>query len=480
MSFLAQFSRDSLVYTLGMIVAKGMAVFLLPIYTRVLAPNEYGVFDLIIVCGAFLNLAFGLEIYQAVARRLAEVSEPVARRIVSSTAFWFVMASNAIFFLSALILAPILAPMVAANVSTPHEIVILGALFIALNGVYVVLLNQFRWELRVKEYTLITLIYAGASVLLAVLFTFGLDLGFVGVMLAQVGAVAIASTLCILRLRSSYAFVFDVSHLTEMLRFSAPLVPASLAVFISIFANRFALTQFSSLEQVGVFAVASRVSMMAALLVSGVQAALTPLVYKYHAQPETARQLSEIFAVFSAGGLFFCVTVTLFSHEIILVFSTAQYMDAAPLIALLVPSVLLSQIYVFAPGIGIAKKTIWQLWISIAAALVSVVANILLVPFFGIWGAAVATFVSSLAFWMLWLRVSQRLYFVPYVWGKTFLGIFAALVVVLSVAYIADFFMDRITLFIFKTVILAVFAVFLFSIGLVPNAFVRKIYRMGQ
>lgn len=466
-----------MIYTLGMVVAKGMSVFLLPIYTRVLAPNEYGVFDLIIVCGAFLNIAFGLEIYQAVARRLAEVSEPPARRVVSSTAFWFVVASNTTFMVSALTLAPKLAPLVLNNVSASHEIFILGALFIGLNGIYVVLLNQFRWELRGVEYTIITVVYACVSILLALLMTFGLKLSLIGVLLAQVGAVATASLLCIWRLRFSYGFIFVMSHLTEMLRFSAPLVPASLAVFVSLFASRFALAQFSSLEQVGIFAVASRLSMMAALLVSGVQAALTPLVYTYHEKPETAGQLSDIFNLFAAGALLFCVAVWLFSHEIILVFSTAQYSAAAPLIALLVPSVFLSQIYVFAPGIGIAKKTIWQLWISITTALVSVLANVLLVPFLGIWGGALATFVSSLVFWVFWVRASQGLYHVPYAWDKIFLGIFAAFVLILISVYFMPYLAQPIAAFVFRIVVLGFLMAFFLFIGLIPNSVIGKIGR---
>lgn len=454
-----------------------MSVFLLPIYTRVLAPNEYGVFDLIIVCGTFLNLAFGLEIYQAVARRLAEVSDPPARRVVSSTAFWFVVASNTTFVVSALTLAPMLAPLVLNNVSAPHEIFILGALFIGLNGIYVVLLNQFRWELRGVEYTIITFVYACVSILLALLMTFGLKLGLIGVLLAQVGAVTTASLLCLWRLRFSYGFIFEISHLREMLRFSAPLVPASLAVFVSLFANRFALAQFSSLEQVGIFAVASRLSMMAALLVSGVQAALTPLVYKYQEKPETAGQLSDLFSLFAAGALLFCAAVWLFSHEIILVFSTVQYSAAAPLIALLVPSVLLSQIYVFAPGIGIAKKTIWQLWISITAALVSVLANVLLVPFLGIWGAALATFVSSLVFWFFWVRVSQGLYHVPYAWGKIWLGIFAAFVLIMISVYFMPYLAHPIAGLTFRIVVLGfLMACFLF-IGLIPSKVIGKLGR---
>jgi O-antigen/teichoic acid export membrane protein len=65
----------------------------------------------------------------------------------------------------------------------------------------------------------------------------------------------------------------------------------------------------------------------------------------------------------------------------------------------------------------IAKKTVWQMWVSIASAAFGVAANFLLIGFFGIVGAAFATLACSLAFFGLWFGLSQRLYFLPVRWG---------------------------------------------------------------
>ena len=41
-------------------------------------------------------------------------------------------------------------------------------------------------------------------------------------------------------------------------------------------------------------------------------------------------------------------------------------------VGVLAPSLLLSQMYIFAPGIAIAKKTHWQLWVTLLSAAASV------------------------------------------------------------------------------------------------------------
>jgi len=78
--------------------------------------------------------------------------------------------------------------------------------------------------------------------------------------------------------------------------------------------------------------------------------------------------------------------------------------------------------YIFAPGIAIAKKTHWQLWVTLLSAMASVAGNWLLVPLWGIWGAALATLLASSLFFLCWLSLSQRLYRIPYAWRALLLS----------------------------------------------------------
>ena len=55
---------------------------------------------------------------------------------------------------------------------------------------------------------------------------------------------------------------------------------------------------------------------------------------------------------------------------------------------LLAPAMFIAQLYVFAPGFAVAKRTVRQMWVSIASALAGILANFLLIPVWGITGAA--------------------------------------------------------------------------------------------
>jgi O-antigen/teichoic acid export membrane protein len=380
-----------------------------------LSPGDYGAYDLLITVAALVNLVVALEIAQGLARHWADAPEQAARRRLASTSLWFSVLMYGLFLLICLLAAPQLNTMLLGD-TRYLDAFRLGVGFMAVNGIYYLLLNQFRWELRSKAYALVSVAYALLTLMFALVFCLSLGLGLVGVMLAQLLAALLAGLLCLWLLRQTFIWQFDVGQLLSMLRFSTPLVPAGLAVFISLYINRFALNHFGTLEDVGHFGIGSRIAGLAALLILGVQAALTPLIYQHYRDPQTPGQISRMFSWFMSVALAGCLFLGLFAHELLMLFATREYMTGAALVGVLAPSLLLSQMYIFAPGIAIAKKTHWQLGVTLVSAVVSLAANWVLVPLWGIWGAALATLLTSLIFFGCWLSLSQLLYRIPYSW----------------------------------------------------------------
>lgn len=407
--------RDSLVYGLASILTKGLAIFLLPLYTHVLSTGDYGVYDLLVTAAAAANLVVALEISQGLARFWPEVSGAAEQRKLASTALWFTAVMYGIFMVASLLVAPWLTERLLDNADYLGAFR-LGVGFIAVNGIYYLLLNQFRWELRSKAYALVSCCCAALTLIFSAIFCLWHDMGLEGVMLSQLLASLVASLLSFWLLRTSFNFVFISDYLVAMLKFSMPLVPAGLAVFVSLYINRFALNHFGTLEDVGLFGIGSRIAGLSGLLILGIQAALTPLIYQNHQNVETPWHIARLFGWFSAIALSGCLFLTLFARELLMIFATPEFIGGASLVGFMAPALLLSQMYIFAPGIAIHKKTILQLWVTLASAVVSVLGNWVLVPLYGVYGAAAATLLAATVFMGCWLYLSQRLYHIPYAW----------------------------------------------------------------
>ena len=89
--------KDSVIYALPTFVSRGLSLFLVPLYTRVLVPGDYGALDLFMVFAGIVNLTVAMEISQAVARFYTSEKEPLKKISYASTAFWFTIVSLFLF-----------------------------------------------------------------------------------------------------------------------------------------------------------------------------------------------------------------------------------------------------------------------------------------------------------------------------------------------------------------------------------------------
>lgn len=467
--------RDGAVYAAGAILSRGIALLMLPLYTRVLAPADYGALDLIVTCGVLVNLVVPLETAQALARFWNEREAGEPRRRLAGTVWSFTLAGYALF---AAITLPLAEPIAQVLLGEARYTAALraGLAFIAINGLFLLLQNQFRWELRPRAYAAVSVLYALLTLALVAALALGRGAGLEGVLWAQFTAAALCTGLSLWWLRGTLALVLHRADLAEMLRFSLPLVPAGIAVFASFYINRLMLNALATLGDVGQFGIASRLAGMVTLVLVGIQGALTPLIYAHHHEPETPARLARLFEGFIAVALVACLAIGLFGRELIATFATADYASAAPLLMWLAPAALLAQMYIFAPGISIAKKTTWQLLITLASAVLGAALNGWLIPIAGPAGAAIATLAAGVLFFGAWLVASQKLYPLPLRWAALALATGLFVLVALAVPWLDARLGSGPGSWAAKLALLLVVALAMFPLGLLRAQSLRRLF----
>lgn len=427
-------ARDGVVYAAAAIFSRGVTFLGLPIYTRLLDPASYGALELILTVGLLANLVVALEVVQGFARESAEQATPAQRAALAGTALCFTAAMHAGFLA---LVFPLAVPLASWLLGSPTLAVELraGLVFIAVNAVFLQLQAQLRWELRVRGYAALSIFYGVSSLVLAA----GLALmaGLQGLLWGQAFAAALSCGLGAVLLRKQLHITLALADLARMLRYSLPLVPSGISAFASFYLNRFLLSALSSLAEVGLFGVAQRIAAVTLLLIVGFQGALTPLIYRHHREPGVPSQLARIFEAFTGAGMLLCFALSAFSSQWVTWLAAAEFRPAAALLPWLAPAALLSQMYVFAPGIAIARKTSMQLLITLLAAGVAVGANLWLIPRHGVLGAAIANFAAAVFFFGAWLAASQRDYPLPLRWralalATLFYGVCATLAPVID------------------------------------------------
>ena len=355
-----------------------------------------------------------LEVSQGLARHYASAAEG-AKKAYASAAWTFLLLMLAGFLVLGQLFAAPLCILILGDTDflTAFRVALV---LMALNCVFYFLQNQCRWEFRTAEYVLISLVFAFLSLALSLGLGILIDTPLVGVVLGQALGAAAAVALGAFGLERSFEIRLDRDKLREMLRFSLPLVPASVGLFLSVYASRLILNGLTSLDEVGVYTLAAQIAGIATLGIVGVQSAVTPLAMAHHQDPKTPALLARLFEGFVGFAIVASLALGLFAPEFIYFLGNPEYAVAGPLVLVLAPALLLAQMYFFAPGFAVAKRTGLQMWISLGSAVVAVAANFWLIGLWGIVGAALATLASAAVFLTLWFVASQRLYPIPVRW----------------------------------------------------------------
>jgi O-antigen/teichoic acid export membrane protein len=256
-----------------------------------------------------------------------------------------------------------------------------------------------------------------------------------------------------------------------MLRFSIPLVPSSIGVFVTLSIDRIAIKQLMTLTDVGLFGIGYRLASTVGLVMFGFQGALTPLIYTYYRKPDTPHALARIFRYYVMLALLIGLTLAILAPELLTVFTTPDYYAAAIVVPLLTPALLLSTMNIFTPGLAIAKKTSLIAVINIFGAVLNTVLNYLLIPIGGIRGAALANLISASIVFSAYMVSSQRLYFVPHAWKQVTLAVLCAIGVFLAGAQVhATFWAGALI----KLALLAVATGLFVWLGLIDLAEIRR------
>lgn len=415
----------SLVYGLTNIAARGALLVSLLVLPAILAPADYGALAMLTLVGNLAGVVVPLQVAQGLARHYGAAASQAEKDRYASSAWWFTLAAQLVFLGSGLAFAE---PATAWILGDAGYVPVLRVALVVmvLNSLFFFLQSQFRWAFRPGDFVAASLTYSFLTLALSIGLALLWPVPLLGVVIGQAAGAAVAVLWAVCRLRAHILARPRRPALREMLSFAAPLVPAALSVALISYSARIVLNDLGSLAEVGVFALASQIAGIATLAIVGLQAAMTPLVTVHHGDPSTPAALGRVFQAFCAAAVVVCVVLGLFAPEAIGWLDDPEYARAGPLVLLMAPAVLLVEMYIFAPGFWIAKRTGLQAALSAVSAAVAFAASYLLIGALGLTGAALASLLSALFFFISWWMVSRRFYPIPVAWVRLSLFLAAA------------------------------------------------------
>lgn len=410
-----QLGSESVVYGFSGTISRSIGIFLVPLYTRVFSPADYGIIALITTFVALSSTFIVLGMDNSSGRWFYDTDDVTRRKRVISSWFW----EQSTVGLAAAVLIFSFAPHIARLLlkSEQHAALIRLAAMLVLLGTYgKVVGNWLRYQRRAWMTTAYFTASSLGTIGMIVLFVLVWRRGLVGLYSAQVLAGVLAALVAI----GIFKSWIDPRHVSgtltkEMLRYGLPLMPAGIASWVTASSDRFILQMFRDTSEVGIYAIAGSLAGGVALVTGAFQMAWGPFAFSILRERNAGQVYSRVLSVYALLTCLLGTAVSLFAPLLLHVFTTPKYYSAASSVPCLVFSQLaIGASYIAAIGSAVAKKSIPVAASIFVGAGVNTALNFALIPSLGRHGAAVATLLAYMVAAVFLFSVSQKHYPVPY------------------------------------------------------------------
>lgn len=418
-------TSDSLIYGLSNALSKFASFLLVPLYTSVLLPSEYGIMGLITSIFSLIGLILVLNLDNSTARWFYDSDDISDRKKTINTWFWFYQLLSIIVYSIIFLFSAFFSKTFLSTDAYSLLIRLVSCSFI-LNVSSSVMLNILRFDRKPKSVMAFSLSQSFSLILLNYYLVAVCKKGLYGIYTSQLITSICFFFVAIILMRKWIVFppvkCFEFDRLKKMILFSLPFFPATIAYWVINLSGLYFIKHYCNDNEVGLYQVGTSFASVIVLLTGAFQSAWGPFAYSIHKQKDAGRVYAVVADMYIVIVGFVCMITGLYAKEILILFTNEQYYPSATVISILVFNYFFIGLsYIAGIGAGIAKKNQAYGMIMFVSAVVLVGLNILLVPIFQKNGAAVATCISQAIIPFYMFYKSQQLYFIPYRLKKPFL-----------------------------------------------------------
>lgn len=448
MSALKRLASDTVVYGISSVVARLIGYLLVPYFTHVFLPDQYGLISLVFVALGIFNVFFTIG-FESAFLKLASNQSDEDRKNVYSTLVLSLFGYT--LFLGSLLWFTKSLWTYWAGINTLGNSVVLAMVSILIaDALAVIGFASLRLQHKAKTFASIKLgqvaLNAGLTIFLIERYSMGINGVFYANTIASVSATLLVNGLQ----HNQFQFTVDKNVLKKALSFGLPFIPAGLAHLINESFDRYFLLQmqpsriqelysndWTADEIIGIYSACYKLAVFALLLVQMFRMAWQPFFLEQSKDKNAPILFAKVFVLFNALLLVAWLLVGFFAPEIASL--SIPFTNGVSLIGkqywpglFVVPYLLAAYVFqgwyvVFTSSIFIGGKTKSLAKVTAVGAIITLVGNALFTSTYGMIAAAMVTVVSYFCMSLLLWWEGRKVYPIPYSFSTAIISFLVAL-----------------------------------------------------
>ena len=475
---ISSFLKNTAIYGVVGSARSFIEFFLLPLYAKFLTPADFGVLDVIMIYIMLGSVVAILEITNAAFRFYFDNDDNQYRKKVMTSAIFSATINSLAVFAITLLLANHLSGYFLGTLNYSRLFVLAGS-YILLDASLTLPLNLLRIENKAFRYTAVSLFQILVSVSGVVVFVVWLKYGVAGILIAKSIAMIPTLIICLVWARSYLSFNIDFNLLKKMLKFSLPLIPAGMAIWGINGLNRLFMLHYLTLDQIGLFSIAAKFTVLITLTVIAFQLAWPQFAFANMNSKDAAAIFGKIFNISLALGIWLVLFITSFSGFFIQYAMAAEFEPAiVAVVPLSLGMLMYGLFYFFMTSDTIEKKTS-AIVIPLSLAIVTDIAlNLILTPRFGFLGTAWVAFAAYTVMALAMYLRTWRSRFITLDWPKLSRLVIPSAILIILVSFWME--INTVGMLIVKTIVFLSYPFLLRLTGFINKENLGHIKRLMQ
>jgi len=469
---------ETAIYGISTILGRFLNFLLVPFYTNVLAPGDYGIVAYVYSLIAFVTVIYSYGMESSYFKYSSTLEIGTTKQNFS-TPFVSLFGTSIIFSIILAFLASPISRMI--NVPVDYESIVLYTIgILAFDAIAIIPFAALRMEHKAKLFATIKFLNIVVNVGMNLVLLLVFRMGVIGVFISGLTASILTVLILLPTIFRYLTKEFSLPLWKALMKFGLPYIPSGLAAMAIQVIDRPILRALTDDATVGIYQANYRLGIFMMLIVSMYDYAWRPFYFstakETNAKEIFARVLTYLVLFMSA--IFLVLTffigdiakISIFGRHII----GSSYWGGLNI----VPIVLLGYVFLgistnLSAGIYIEKKTKYSPLVTGVGAVVNVAANLLLIPPLGMLGAAWATFIAYFIMAVTMYFVVQRIYPVNYEFSRLLKATGSAAVVIMLYYLIpVDAFTNSMTIvFLWKIFLIVLFLLLMY---------VMKFFKAGE
>jgi O-antigen/teichoic acid export membrane protein len=403
------FGKDAVIYAIGNIGARGASFLLIPLYTYSLSVADYGLLATLLLTSQIMITFMGLGARTAFIRFAAEYqSQNLMGRLLGSSVLINLAGGLIVSGIAISFLLPLFRQ--ALHTDDVLEYMVLTCCVAMSQSLWVHGITYYRARGESLKYILFCI---SAPVLLIIINAWFLLILPGAVKEALLSQVIVYSGLCLfvfLDVFPKNGIEVSIPLIWKLVQFGFPLIFVMSGDLIMDASAVYFLGYFGDLEQVAIYSLGQKISQISQMvLILPFQSAYEPFVYSNINTPAIRAAIAKVLTYLMLSFAFVAFCIVFIARDLLPIIAPPDYSPAYLVIFLLLPGIAFQGVYYVGESLLHIKNKTYVTATSVAIfTALSMIANFLLIPFWGMYGAIFVFYVTYISMALVVMMLGMR------------------------------------------------------------------------